>query len=89
MRIQSPLLPVLLVFTILLSTLHPSTCRQLSLAAFRETQQNLRLRARFPQLFSEHFSATSLSAVSENKKFSSAHRVSHQRVPGGPNPLHN
>ncbi|GLT74793.1 hypothetical protein SLA2020_465680 [Shorea laevis] len=93
MTIHSPLLPVLLVFTILLSTFQPSSCRQLGETSYRDTQVTqqglMKLRARFLMLFPEHLSATSLSAVSENKKFSSVRGVSHQLVPGGPNPLHN
>lgn len=93
MTTHNPVLPVLLVVTILLSTLHSSTCRQLGETSYRKTQvaqQGLiRLRARFLMLFPEHLSATSLSAVSQNEKFSSVHGVSHQLVPGGPNPLHN
>ncbi|XVF12476.1 hypothetical protein REPUB_Repub08aG0121700 [Reevesia pubescens] len=69
----------------MLAAAHLSSCRQVTWASFQETQQNL--RTKFSYSFTEHFSVT--SSVSRNQKYSAVHGVSHQLVPGGPNPLHN
>ncbi|XWS48434.1 hypothetical protein CRYUN_Cryun13aG0076400 [Craigia yunnanensis] len=85
MRTLSPFLP-LLIFAIMLATVHLSSCRQVTWASYQETQQQLRTKFSFS--FPKHFSASSPS-VSGNQKYRAVHGVSHQLVPGGPNPLHN
>ncbi|EOY23163.1 Uncharacterized protein TCM_015150, partial [Theobroma cacao] len=85
MRTLSPFLP-LLIFAIMLATVHLSSCRQVTWASYQETQQ--KLRTKFPFSFPEHFSASS-PPVSGNQKYGAIRGVSHQLVPGGPNPLHN
>ncbi|KAK2653821.1 hypothetical protein Ddye_013677 [Dipteronia dyeriana] len=83
MRIESPLLR-LLIFSIIFSMLHLASCRQLtSWAAF--DQQAKTTKPHFPM--TQHFSGIFDSLKhGDHSKFKP---VSHQTVPGGPNPLHN
>ncbi|XWS61145.1 hypothetical protein CRYUN_Cryun07bG0100200 [Craigia yunnanensis] len=66
MRTLSPFLP-LMIFAIILATIHLSSCRQVTWASYQETQQ--KLRTKFSFSFPEHFSASSPS-VSGNQNLS-------------------
>ncbi|KAH1089851.1 hypothetical protein J1N35_017108 [Gossypium stocksii] len=66
--------------TVMLATVHLSSCRQLTWASYQQTKFS----------FAHHFSSSYYAYVSgNNKKYTAAHHVSHKVVPGGPNPLHN
>ncbi|KAK5804526.1 hypothetical protein PVK06_032175 [Gossypium arboreum] len=66
--------------TVMLATVHLSSCRQLTWASYQQTKFS----------FAHHFSSSYYASVSGNSnKYTAAHDVSHKVVPGGPNPLHN
>ncbi|GAV81273.1 hypothetical protein CFOL_v3_24731 [Cephalotus follicularis] len=87
MRFGNPLLP-LTTFTILLITVHISTCRHVPWAGDEQTVQKSRtkLHFSFPKQFSD-----SLDLLLEDYKLkpTNLYVVSHPVVPCGPNPLHN
>ncbi|MBA0651287.1 hypothetical protein Goklo_018630 [Gossypium klotzschianum] len=66
--------------TVMLATVHLSSCRQLTWASYQQTKFS----------FAHHFTSSYYASVSgNNNKYTAAHDVSHKVVPGGPNPLHN
>ncbi|OAY30389.1 hypothetical protein MANES_14G026900v8 [Manihot esculenta] len=80
-------LPLLVVFTIILCTLHLCSCRHISWATHQQTDQTMSTKFSFP--FPHHLSAISRFLQSGDDKASTVYGVSHKLVPGGPNPLHN
>ncbi|OMO97890.1 hypothetical protein COLO4_14294 [Corchorus olitorius] len=69
----------------MLTTLHLCSCRQVTWASYQETTQQKLRSTKFSFSFPEHFPPS----ISGNQKYGAFRGVSHQLVPGGPNPLHN
>ncbi|EOY23162.1 Clavata3/esr-related 14, putative [Theobroma cacao] len=87
MRTQNSLF-LFLTFFIILGLIRVTSCRYISQATSKETDQ--RLRDKYSPMFYSSFSAIHiLGKPAGTKKFSSVHAVSHRLVPDGPNPLHN
>lgn len=88
MRIAySPLLPLLVFSTIMLSLLHPSTCRHISRATYEE---ELQLNTEFSRPLPQHLPAIAHTVkFNKDDKVQKLYAASHKLVPGGPNPLHN
>ncbi|KAG5230632.1 hypothetical protein OIU77_007218 [Salix suchowensis] len=83
----SPLLPLLLFSTIMLSLLHPSSCRHISRAPHEEKHQ---LNTEFSSPLPQHQPATAHTMkLDRDEKVKNLYAASHKLVPGGPNPLHN
>lgn len=84
----SPLLPLLVFSTIMLSSLHPSACRHVNRATYEEEQQ---LNTEFSLPLPRHPPANIAHTVkfNEDDKVKKLYAASHKLVPGGPNPLHN
>lgn len=81
MRTLSRLLPLMMIFAIMLATVHLCSCRQVTWASYQQTQHKLATKS--STSFPKHF------PVLGNQKYRAVHGVSHKLVPGGPNPLHN
>ncbi|KAG7982563.1 hypothetical protein I3843_04G059300 [Carya illinoinensis] len=75
-------------FIILLASALPSSCRQINRTLDDETEPRIRTKPSSP--FPRHQPSTvAQSAAFRDNKVKHVHIVSHPRVPGGPNPLHN
>ncbi|KAG2715846.1 hypothetical protein I3760_03G097300 [Carya illinoinensis] len=80
------LLAVILI--VILALAHSSCCRQINRALDQETEPRIRI-AKPSSTFPRHLRTIAHFAAFRDKKVKSAHMVSHPRIPGGPNPLHN
>ncbi|KAJ6971225.1 hypothetical protein NC653_035485 [Populus alba x Populus x berolinensis] len=84
----SPLLPLLVFSTIMLSSLHPSACRHVRRATYEEEQQlNTEFSLPLPRRPPANIAHT--VKFNEDDKVKKLYAASHKLVPGGPNPLHN